>query len=211
MADLPLRERKYAATKAALMNGLVSRLGSQMLDEITVKDVCSDIPVSETTFFNYFPSKHAAVGYRIQLWSINTLWEMRQQIAHGGTHLEAIRTLFAMVAQGEAQNPGIMREVVAYQVNHKLDFQPLTEAEYVHHFPDLPGIEQIAAQGVNQMVYEQLDAAQRSGELPADRDLMAFTIILMGVFFLTPILLTSGEYGSLQDAYHRQLDILLSI
>ncbi|MCB9450879.1 MAG: TetR/AcrR family transcriptional regulator [Anaerolineaceae bacterium] len=211
MTNLPLRERKYAATKAALMQGLVSRLAQQTLDEITVKEVCAEIPVSETTFFNYFPSKQAAIGYRIQLWSIRTLWEMQQQIAQGGTYLDAIATIFDSAAQGEEQNPGVMREVVAFQVSQKFDFQPLIEAEYVHHFPDLPGITQVEGQSIDRMIGDQLEAAQQSGELPLGVDLPALTAILIGVFFISPVMLSSGQSGSLRDFYRRQLNILFRL
>lgn len=207
MRDIPLRERKYAATKASLMQALVARLSRQSLYEIAVKDICNDAQVSETTFFNYFPSKHDVIGYRIQLWSIAVKWQMEQQLAHGKGHLEAIRILFDLTAQAEAKTPGVMREVVAFQVSQKLSFQPLTLAEYAYHFPDTPGIAEIQAESVDQMLGAQLRAAQESAELATDLDLEALNVILMGVFFLTPIII--GHSGSLRDAYRRQLKIVL--
>jgi len=210
MGDLSLRERKYAATKAALMNALISRLKNQSLDEIAVNDICRDVMVSETTFFNYFPSKQAVIGYRVQLWSISTIWEIHLQLAKGGGHLDAIRTLFDLTAQAEEKTPGIMREVVVFQVRDKMSFPPLTLAEYAYHFPAIPDITHIESDGVQQMIIGQLEAAQKSGELASHLDLQAFTLILMGIFFLTPVLLALKPYGSVRDAYRRQIDILLS-
>ena len=57
MKEYPLRERKYAATKAALLDAVLARLHDQTLDSISVKEVCREVPVSEATFFNYFTSK----------------------------------------------------------------------------------------------------------------------------------------------------------
>lgn len=210
MAELPLRERKYAATKASLMNALISRLSRQTLDQIAVKDVCNDVQVSETTFFNYFPSKQAAIGYRIQLWSVGTIWEMQQQLARCGTHVDAVRQIFNSAGQAEEQTPGVMREVVIFQATSKMEFSSLTPAEYAYHFPNSAGIAHIKAAGVQQMIGGQLEAAQRAGELSPTLDLSAFAVILMGIFFLTPVLLASGQYGSVRDAYRRQLDILFS-
>ncbi|HRE26019.1 MAG TPA: TetR family transcriptional regulator [Anaerolineales bacterium] len=74
MSELPLRERKYAATKAALTRAVAVRLKQQSLEEIAVKEICAEAQVSEATFFNYFPTKAAVVGYRVQLWSIEARW-----------------------------------------------------------------------------------------------------------------------------------------
>lgn len=210
MAELPLRERKHAATKASLMRGIIARLGRQSLDEIAVKDVCAEAQVSEATFFNYFPTKAAAIGYRVQLWSIEAQWVMARRLAAGGTQLEAVRALFDTAAGDEGATPGIMREVLIYQARHQLEFVPLTRAEYALHFPDRAGIEMIRAEGVNQLLNTALTAARRAGELPAQLDLQALTVTLMGVFFLTPILLESAGPGGLGDAYRRQLDLLLA-
>ncbi len=210
MTELPLRERKYAATKAALMQGIIARLGRQSLEEIAVKDVCAEVQVSEATFFNYFPTKAAAIGYRVQLWSIEAQWAMARRLAAGGTHLDAVRALFDAAASDEGATPGIMREVLIFQARHHLEFAPLTPAEYALHFPDRPGIEALRAEGVNRLLDTALTAARRAGELPAQLDLQALTVALMGVFFLTPILLESAGLGGVGDAYRRQLDLLLA-
>lgn len=210
MTELTLRERKYAATKAALTQALVARLKTESLDEIPVKAVCAEAQVSEATFFNYFPTKAAAVGYRVQLWSIEAQWAMQHCLATGGSHLAAVRELFATVARAEETTPGVMREVVVFQARHSLAFSPLTRAEYALHFPARVGVERLQALGVDQLLRAGLQAAQKAGELSPDLDLDAFTITLMSVFFLTPLLASAQHRGTLSEHYRRQLDILLS-
>lgn len=209
MSDLPLRERKYASTKASLMNALILRLSNQTLDEINVKDICEEVQVSTTTFFNYFPTKSHAIEYRIQLWSIDTIYQMRQQLVQGEKHLDTIRTLFDSAAQVEQQTPGLMREIVVFQASQKLDFTPLTIAEYVHHFTDTSNIVDIEADGINNMIESALIAAQQAGEIAGDMDIEALTVILLGIFFLTPLLLQRPD-SCVQDAYRRELDILFN-
>lgn len=211
MIDLPLRERKYAATKAALMDAVLARLATQALDDIAVKDVCGDVPVSETTFFNYFPSKLAVIAYRVQLWSIAVTWHMRECLSHGAGHLGAIRSMFDLTAEQAIELPGFMGEVVAFhgQAREKLVFTPLTLAEYAHHFPNKAGIEAVEAAGIDQLLTEQLRAALRSGELPTDTDLPALGLTLLGVFFFTPITLPADTDMDVKTAYCRQLDQLL--
>jgi AcrR family transcriptional regulator len=208
MNELPLRERKYAATKANLIEALTSRLKTQSLEDIAVKEVCNTVQVSQTTFFNYFPTKQHVIGYRVQLWNIAVAWEMDKLLTSGGSHLEAIRTLFDLTARAEDRNPGVMREVVAFQTRRAFSFEPLTPAEYAHHFPNMPEDARVEATGVNELIGAQLKAAQEAKELATDTDLEALALTLMGVFFLTPILLDSSQTGSLADAYHRQLEIL---
>ncbi len=210
MTDLPLRERKYAATKAALTRAVAVRLKQLSLEEIAVKEICAEAQVSEATFFNYFPTKAAVVGYRVQLWSIEAQWAMAQCLAAGDPHLKAVRVMFDTAARGEETTPGIMREVLIYQARRTLEFPPLTRAEYALHFPDHAGIDTIRADGLRQMLAAPLSAARQSGELAPHLDLEAFIVTLMSVFFLTPILLDSGQSGSVRDAYRRQLDILLA-
>lgn len=210
MKELPLRERKYAATKAALLDAVLARLNDQMLDSISVKEVCGEVQVSETTFFNYFDSKQAVIFYLVQLWSIRAGWEMQQTLAQGGSHLDAVCTLFDLTAEQVVQSPGVMGEIVAWQARKrdKVVFTPLTAAEYALHFADNTDIVQLQAQGIEQLLGAQLHAALQDGELAADSDLAALALALMAIFFVTPVFLQQGADADVKDAYRRQLQLL---
>ncbi len=209
MSEHSLRERKYAATKAALMEAFIARLGEQGIDEIAVKDVCHEVQVSETTFFNYFPSKNDLMSYCVQLWSIRVSWGMQQYLEKGGSHLDAIRILFDLSADQEERAPGGMREIVVLQVRQIFAFRPLTSAEFAHHFPDMPEDQRRDVRNINDLLGEQLFAAQQTGELAADINLETLTMTLLSVFFMTPMLVTLWGGKSVRKAYRRQLDLLL--
>ena len=210
MKELPLRERKYAAAKAALLNAVLARLNDQALDSISVKEVCREVEVSETTFFNYFASKQAVIFYLVQIWSITANWEMRQTLAQGGGHLDAICTLFDLTAEQVDQMPGVMGEIVSWQTRKRdrVAFTPLTRAEYARHFPDKAGIEQLEARGIDQLLGAQLHAALQAGELAADTDLQALALTLMAIFFVTPILLQQVADVDVKDTFRRQLQLV---
>jgi len=210
MKELPLRERKYAATKAALLYAVLARLQDQTLESISVKEVCGEVQVSETTFFNYFASKEAVIFYFVNIWSITVGWEMQQTLAQGGTHLDAICTLFDLTAEQVVQTPGVMGEIVAWQTRKRdaVAFSPLTRAEYALHFADKAGIEQLEALGIDQLLGAQLQAALQAGELAADSDLPALALTLMAIFFVTPVLLQQGADADVKDAFRRQLQLL---
>lgn len=210
MNELPLRERKYASTKAALLQAVLSRLKDQTLESISVKEVCYQAEVSETTFFNYFPSKQAVILYLVQIWSISVAWEMQQAVAQGGSHVDAVCALFDLTAEQVVQTPGLMGEIVAWQSRNREEvvFTPLTPAEYALHYPDKAGIEQLEARGVDQLLSVQLQAAHQAGELMADCDLPALTLTLMAIFFVTPILLQQVPDVDLRATFRRQLQLV---
>jgi len=212
MSNISLRERKYAKIKSDLMHSVISRLASQPLADITVKEVCHDALVSEATFFNYFSSKQEVIIYSVQLWSIDAGWSMQQCLESGGTHLDAIRVLFDRTADSETRSPGLMRAVIAYQATNwtKFIYEPLTRAEYALHFPDRPGIEQFEGKGIEILLFDQLEAAKQNHELPTELDLKTLGLTLISVFFITPVLVGIGKENELREVYSKQLNQLFT-
>ncbi len=58
-----LRETKAARTRIQLSLALVEALRTTDLDQVRVEDIAARAGVSRMTFFNYFPSKEAAVAW----------------------------------------------------------------------------------------------------------------------------------------------------
>lgn len=58
---LGLRERKRRATRAAIERAAITLVGELGYDNVTVALVCERADVSQGTFFNYFPTKDAAI------------------------------------------------------------------------------------------------------------------------------------------------------
>lgn len=56
-----LRERKKLQTRRAIHGAAVALVLEQGLDATTIEQICEAADVSPRTFFNYFPSKSAAV------------------------------------------------------------------------------------------------------------------------------------------------------
>ena len=56
-----LRERKRAATRAAITAAARSLTAQQGLNGFTVEQVCGEVGISRRTFFNYFPTKEDAI------------------------------------------------------------------------------------------------------------------------------------------------------
>lgn len=59
--SLGLRELKRRATENAIENTAVDIALAEGIDAVTVERVCSDVFISRSTFFNYFPTRDSAI------------------------------------------------------------------------------------------------------------------------------------------------------
>ncbi len=91
--DIPLRERKQARSRLALLNAAVERMREKALADITVEELCQAAEVSKGTFFRYFARKVDLIFYYIRLWSIEVTWRERKA-ADSTSSLALIEALF---------------------------------------------------------------------------------------------------------------------
>ena len=94
-----LRERKKLATRRSLRRAALDLVAERGFSHVTVEDIAEAADVSPRTFFNYFPSKEAAL-FGADPEQIPELRERIMQLAPGEPALEALRTI--MVSDAEA-------------------------------------------------------------------------------------------------------------
>ncbi len=206
---IPLRERKYAQTKLALMNALLSALEQQSLEDIAVRALCDTAEVSEATFFNYFPRKTDVLAYAIQMWTLEMLWHGRHA-APGTSGLAVVHAVFDRAAHQFQDRPGWTGEVLAYQA--RLRERPatveVTRAERLLAFPGLEGIEELPLKGLDSILVPGLEQAIQSGELPPNTPVTTVLVALLAIFFGIPLALRVANPRGIGSMYRQQLALL---
>ncbi|HEX9353691.1 MAG TPA: TetR family transcriptional regulator [Streptosporangiaceae bacterium] len=93
-----LRERKKLATRRSLRRHALDLVAQRGFMHVTVEDIAEAADVSPRTFFNYFPSKEAALFGA----DPDRLCAMRERILHqapGDSALDALRQVLAIEAR----------------------------------------------------------------------------------------------------------------
>jgi AcrR family transcriptional regulator len=208
---IPLRERKHAQTKLALMGAALEGMEQRPLEEVPVKDLCDAAMVSEATFFNYFPRKSDVLAYYGQLWTLELSWH-GQKTAAGAPGLPAIEEVFRQAAKRVQERPGVMGEVIAYHAGQR-ERAPATavgRAERALAFPDLAGIEEVPAGGLETVLVPNLQHAIEHGALPPNTHLHSVMVTLVALFYGTPLALMRSNPAAVAGAYAHQLLVLWS-
>jgi AcrR family transcriptional regulator len=184
---LSLRERKAALIRLGLLNAMVRRLRKQTLDEITVKELCSDVEISEPTFFNHFKSKHELLVLYVRLWSV----EMKNAMdVPEATALESLKRLFVHTARATAKLPRLMKEIISYQLKHPISAKTAapTRAELLLRFPSIGNVEHSGPVSVRSLIREALDRGVERRELPRSIEVETAVSVLAALFFGVPAL-----------------------
>lgn len=207
-----LRERKHAQTKIALAQAVMERLRTKRLKDISVKEVCETIPVSEVTFYNYFPKKTDVLVYILQLWRLEMQWHLL--VWEGKkSNLEVIETYFDFAARGVEEYPGVMAEALAYFTQKRgcVHFDDLSSAEKILAFPELIGIEEIQLPTnpkEKKLLEKYVTKAIEAGELPATIDIHFVIHTLDALFIGSMMAFHTDEPVLLRQLYQQMLKTL---
>ena len=205
---LPLRQRKFARTKLALLDATLESLRSRSLDEVRVADLCAAADISPASFFNYFPQKADVLVYHVQLWSLEIAWHA-ERLARKRGGLAAIEEVFALTAREVVRNPEAMAEIIAAQARMQSPpaMADVTDAERLLAFPELDGIELVRIQDLESILTPFIARAIEADELPSRIFRRMVASGLMALFFGMPIVLRRAGPKGLEAAYRRQLKI----
>ena len=188
--SLPLREKKYAKTKVALLNALLNELETQELSLIKIKTLANLAEVSEPTFFNYFDSKQHILLYFIQIWSVEMNAIAKESEAKHSSYLATIKQIFQTTSQEILKHPQVMLEIIAfYTQSTKLKVHSISSAEKWLFFPTIEGVESLDDKGLESILPPLIQKAIEAKELDAKVDKEQLFLSLSSLFFGTALLL----------------------
>jgi AcrR family transcriptional regulator len=93
-----LRERKKLATRRALRRVALDLVAERGFSQVTVEDIAAAADVSPRTFFNYFPTKEAAL-FGADPERVAALRDRVRHAAPGQSALDALRVVLATEAR----------------------------------------------------------------------------------------------------------------
>ncbi len=209
LAEVPLRERKLAQTRLALLDAMLDALASRPLAEIRVKDLCERVEISEATFFNHFAGKAELLLYFVLHWSVEVGCEARV-FDEAFSGLEAIERVFALTAERVAKQPRVMGEIVAQQasVGVGATVPTLTVADRLLRWPAVEGVADVPAQGLDSIVPHCLRRAIARGELPPHADVNLLFLAVSSIFLGTPAALGPALRPDIGALWLAQLSLL---
>lgn len=205
-----LRERKHARTKVALAQAFVERMADCRFDDISIKDICAAVEVSEGTFFNYFSEKIDVIEYYLQL---NNIWAVyaARLACPGKEGLALVEAIFGKLGQ-KIVSLNIAHEFIAAMLRRAYapKLMDISALEKSYAFPGCPGIENIKAYRLSDFFRDCITAAVKNNEFkgPVDIDdaVTALMVILNGV--LCTVKFNNRENKTLAYYHERQLSIL---
>ncbi len=207
---IPLRARKRAQTRLALVDALLDRLSKKTIEEIFVSDLAEMANISQGTFFNYFPSKADLLTHFIQLWSLKMSAMARQIEKDVDRYLTAIEALFVATAEEVAPHPQVMLEIIAHQARMPTNLQltPIELAERVLFLPNEDDVESLSDAGLGQLLPPLLQAAIENGELPSSCNIDTLTLAAVSVFFGVPLIFARRQPQAIAPLYRQQLALV---
>ena len=206
--ELPLRERKRARTRIALVEALLERLAERPLEAIQVAELVAVADISAATFFNYFPTKADLLTHFIQLWSLRVSALAREVEAQHESALAAIEALFLSTAEETVDHPRIMLEIIVHLARTGIQPLPIERAERLMFLPEVEDVENLSDAGLTSILPDLLAKAVARGELPPHTDIEGLMQAVWSVFFGVPLFLGGRNPGSIATIQQQQLHLL---
>jgi len=204
-----LREKKHAKTKIALARAFLKRLKSTRFPDISIKEVCSAVEISESTFYNYFPNKIELARYIERLVLLKIAWEVQQK-EHQLEPFEMIEYAFDLMAI-EIGQPFLFYEIVSLYTAERVKFkegQALTKAEKYFAFPGCNDIEKVEVVIIENLFSELIDKAQKKGIISKKVKANDILINLMAILIGVPLTTKMEDFDKIGSLYRNQLVLL---
>ena len=207
--EYSLREIKHARTKIAIMNAFIKRLEKTRFDDISIRQICKSVEVSEGTFFNYFPEKIDIINYYMNLTFLEVIAKARKD-APQRQYLALINATFARLAEEMLNFDNIVYQLISLMIvqRERPKKVAISNLERRIYFSGSKDIDNIQVMLIDDFLRECLIKAVHGGELPKNTKIDDVLVSLMTILGGT---LLAAKFAVVKDrSYHyiRQLEFL---
>jgi hypothetical protein len=206
--EYSLREKKHAKTKIAIMNAFLQRLENTRFDDISIRQICKNVEVSEGTFFNYFPEKIDIINYYMHLTFLKVIFKA-QKDASGKGYIPLINAIFARMTESLSNN-NIVYQMISLMIvkREKPKTVEISNLERQIYFSGPEGIDNVRVMLVDDFLNECLVGAVKNGELPKDIKINDVQVSLMTILGGTLLAVKFAAIKDMSYHYTRQLQFL---
>ena len=203
--EYSLRERKHAKTKIAIMNAFIGALEKSRFEDISIRQICKNVEISEGTFFNYFSEKMDIINYYTDLLFLKVIWKARQE-APQEKFPDFIEAIFSKTAE-ELSNVNFIYKMISVTIvqQEKPKKMVISEIEKKIAFPDCPGIEDIPVVFPPDFLKTCLEEAYKNGKLPVNTKVDDLSVSLTSIMLGTLLAVKFENLNSKGYHYLRQL------
>lgn len=161
---IPLREKKKAKTKLALLRAAVELMGAGSFRQVSVEEICQRAEVSKVTFFKFFPQKEELLVYFMSIWQAECYVELEESGKRGW---EAVRHILLKLTEGAKKKPGLMLSLISFLSEQSMHpcVPVLSQAELRLLFPEKKELTGIAESTLGHLFRKCVQEAREDGQL----------------------------------------------
>ncbi len=206
--DIPLREKKYAKTKLAIMEEFMRELQQNRFNDISIQKVCAAVEISEGTFYNYFPRKFDVLVYSLQIINTHRIWQIDQQ-SKDTCILTKIDLFFELITK-EFTEPHVLYEMMTAMISERFEKMQhdISAVERTYAYPECPGIEGIQACCPEEYFTAVLISAKDADELPSSTNIEDTVILLMSILCGVMLAIPTETFDKALFYMQKQLSFL---
>ncbi|WP_400162855.1 TetR/AcrR family transcriptional regulator [Brevibacillus sp. TJ4] len=161
---IPLREKKKAKTKLALLQAGIELIGEGSFRQVSVEEICQQAEVSKVTFFKFFPQKEELLVYFMSIWQAECYVELEESQKRGW---EAVRHILRKLTENAKRQPGLMLSLISFLAEQSMHpcVPILSQAELRLLFPEKEDVTGIAESNLGHLFRKCVREAKEAGEL----------------------------------------------
>jgi len=205
---MSLRKEKAARLKLAVLEQTLKLIGKKAFDDLYVEDICEKVKISKVTLFKYFPTKEDILSYYLRVWCLKRLVELKERPREG---VQGIYYLFEKVGDDLELHPGIILSMVAYLSNPKRPPKPfpIKGEEKKFLFPNLPEVQSIEVQSVDQMFEKFALEAIFKKEITKATSTRDVTNLLNAIFYGSVVTCHINQINPVKMFLRRNVELVL--